>query len=195
MKKIIFLLCVMLTSCSLGVKNNEKRIVSEWDYYHNLFVNLMNKDSLPHITERHLLILEETNKKIQQSDYEYFKKIQPIRDSIDILSPKLDSLMILIEKFPNFIHPWTNKPYQNICDEIFKYYRINSDIIETKNGQPLKWNMEDINNIKNIISNTIQFQPEQTDRYGTLLWTARYYTIELYRTGDHTIHLNIKENE
>lgn len=204
MKKIIFIfISIFIFSCI----SEEEKITKQWNVIHDRFIVLMSKDSLPWLNEDYLELEHIANdynhhfygEEEDYSDWEnYLKEIKPIRDSISLLEIQLDSLQNLTEDSSNFIYFWSDKPYKNIFDKINKSYRIKQysegifHLISRETNKEIKWNMEDVNNLKNIIYSVLKFDPEKTDRYGTLLYTCRDYNLEIYYTGDKTLNIYIK---
>ena len=205
MKKIIFIfISIFIFSCI----SEEEKIIKQWNVIHDRFIVLMSKDSLPWLNEDYLELEHIANdynhhfygeEEEDYSDWEnYLKEIKPIRDSISLLEIQLDSLQNLTEDSSNFIYFWSDKPYKNIFDKINKSYRIKQysegifHLISRETNKEIKWNMEDVNNLKNIIYSVLKFDPEKTDRYGTLLYTCRDYNLEIYYTGDKTLNIYIK---
>jgi len=208
MKKIIFIFISILYLFQSCISEEEK-IIKQWNVIHDRFTVLMSKDSLPWLNEV-VLDMEHIANRYNHSFYgdeekdysdreNYIKEIKPIRDSISLLEAQLDSLQNLIEDSSHFIYFWSDKPYKNIFDKINKSYRIkqysesNFHLISRTTNEEIEWNMEDVNNLKNIIYSVLKFDPEKTDRYGTLLYTCRDYNLEIYYTGNKTLIIYIKE--
>ena len=133
-----------------------------------------------------------------------FKKIQPLIIKLNTLKWEV----ILQNPF------WKGRPYEKILQELSKQNILmeyqdfapastdtNRTILEIfpynndlKNLNRVKWNMEDVNNIKKTIMNTLKFEPE-VDSYGTLVWTASKYDIEVSETGSNDIRIQFLTKE
>ena len=101
---------------------------------------------------------------------------------------------------------WKGKPYEKIINELAKSYDLN-DIDKNDNEiaifpannesgtlYDLKYNMEDANKIKNIITKILGFEPQLDKKWDTLIWTTSKYNVELFKTGSNDIRINFITN-
>lgn len=99
------------------------------------------------------------------------------------------------------VHPWAKEPYENILDRINKTYILKTtytsgkylyDVCSRKNDKQIKWNIEDVNMIKNDIMKFLKIEPEKDEI--SISWSTITYKIEVYCSGDNNIRIRLDKN-
>lgn len=117
-----------------------------------------------------------------------------LQDSVQLIVNKMDSLDRLIEEFPNYVHPWADKPYADIFDEIHTNYRIEQMgpdwyfLCDKATNENIKFNMEDMTKLKALVMKYLPFEP-LTDAYSIMTWTASKYNIQITYAGSKDLQI------
>jgi len=183
---------------------NSSIILSEWIILLLVLVSLScsQKSSKIQSSAQRLEILEKEIDSLAKA--KEFEKVQPLIIELNTLKWEV----ILQNPY------WKERSYEKILDELSKQYILtefddfipsSTDTYKTilqifpKNNDPknlnrVRWNMEDVNKIKKIIVNILTFDPE-VDGYGSMVWTASKFDIEIAETGSKDIRIEFLTKE
>jgi hypothetical protein len=180
MKKLIFIITIILLLTSCSEKNNSSLILKKENLEKQLIkIKAIDakEDSISWVEIR--LGKKSANEPIGKVRGHIMFQIDSIEGEIYRTKLQIGSGWYKGQNLPceKILHG-LEKQKINICD----YEKMSTfayDIILRIDFG--RYNMEDLNKIKKIISKELSFEPEITD--GDLLWTTSYGSIEVYKSG------------
>jgi hypothetical protein len=187
MKKLLFGLIVLVSGCSHS--QNDISLIKD-----NIEQQIHRVDS----AQKTLFV-----KTIDKSDESTNSKINKLEFLKDCLTKELNKIK---PKITNDWYKSRNLPIDKILRELDKQNLNLTDyeILKTSAHDIVLridfgvYNMETMNKVKIAVTKVLSFEPKETDKYGSLLWTTSYGSIEVYESGGNSLifqFLSLEKNK